>query len=216
MAIRYYPLSRVIPNQYTNGGDYVKEDGTPYVGRFYTLYNNEVYTGSDPLTGTNEQLFPTPRTLNRAVTSRTGTNTRRQATQVGELPQVQPQQQDGGLLTELVPYYPTPTEEDYARGYFTRYFAKNVTGPGFVVEISENDWTNIQNGQVPINVLAYETADLFWQLVGPLNNKRVSQYQIIGGVYDTNKRVTEAKAKSFVGLLNFIDGDYTKFARITP
>ncbi len=74
----------------------------------------------------------------------------------------------------------------------------------------------IQNGEIPDNVLAYETADILWQLTGPLNNKRISQYQVQGGVYDTNKRVTEAEAKTFRGLVEFIGGDYTKFARITP
>jgi nitric oxide reductase activation protein len=36
------------------------------------------------------------------------------------------------------------------------------------------------------------------------------------GVYDTNKRVTEAKQKTFRGIVEFIGGDYVKFARITP
>jgi hypothetical protein len=44
----------------------------------------------------------------------------------------------------------------------------------------------------------------------------VSQYQIKGGVYDTNKRVTEQKALTFRGLIEFIGGEYTKFAKITP
>jgi hypothetical protein len=56
---------------------------------------------------------------------------------------------------------------------------------------------------------------MFWQLTGPKNDKRVSQYQIIGGVYDTNKRVTEGKAKGFIGIVEFIGGDYTKFAKLT-
>jgi len=40
-------------------------------------------------------------------------------------------------LTELASYFPLPVSEDYARGYFTRYFAKNVSGPGYVIEISK-------------------------------------------------------------------------------
>jgi len=65
-------------------------------------------------------------------------------------------------------------------------------------------------------MLGYEYTTLLWQLTGPLHNTRVSQYQVKGGVYDTNKRVTEARAIGFVGLIAFIGGDYTKFARITP
>jgi hypothetical protein len=57
---------------------------------------------------------------------------------------------------------------------------------------------------------------MLWQLTGPLNDTRISQYQIKGGVFNTNKRVTEAKQKSFRGIIEFIGGDYIKFARITP
>jgi hypothetical protein len=56
---------------------------------------------------------------------------------------------------------------------------------------------------------------MLWQLTGPLNDTRISQYQIQGGVFDTNKRVTEAKQKGFNGIIDFIGGDYTKFAKIT-
>ena len=57
--------------------------------------------------------------------------------------------------------------------------------------------------------------DMLWQLTGPLNDTRKSQYQIVGGVFSTNKRVTEAKQKSFRGIVEFIGGDYVKYARIT-
>jgi hypothetical protein len=56
---------------------------------------------------------------------------------------------------------------------------------------------------------------LLWQLTGPLNDTRVSQYQIKGGIINTNRRVTEQKALSFRGLVEFIGGDYVKFAKPT-
>ena len=56
---------------------------------------------------------------------------------------------------------------------------------------------------------------MLWQLTGPLHDTRVSQYQVQGGVYDTNKRVTEAKQVGFRGIIEFIGGDYVKFAQIT-
>jgi hypothetical protein len=62
----------------------------------------------------------------------------------------------------------------------------------------------------------YESTSILWQLTGPLKDTRISQYQIKGGVYDTNKRVTEQKALTFRGLIEFIGGEYTKFAKITP
>ena len=220
MAIKYYPLSRIITNLYTNGSEYVNSSGKPYAGRYYITYDGLAYAGINPVIGTNEPLTRTyaAGTRTRAASTSRATQRSNEPLSVFSLENTQRQQLQGqsAELSELKPYYPTPIDSDYARGYFKRYFAKNVTGPGFVVEISQNDWADITNGNVSDTVLAYEITDMLWQLTGPLNDKRVSQYQIIGGVYDTNKRVTEAKAKGFVGLLSFIDGDYTKFAKITP
>lgn len=215
MAVKYYPLTRILPNLYTRGREFSSPDGSPYTGRYYVTYDGKAYSGINPVVGTNNLLTPysPARTGNvRRVAQSTATN----VTQDLSLQNTQDIQGQSDLeLEELVPYFPTPIESDYTKGYFIRYFAKNVTGPGYVVEISQNDWSKIQDGNISPTILAYETIDLLWQIVGPLNDTRVSQYQIIGGIYDTNKRVTEAKAKGFVGLMSFIGGDYTKFAKIT-
>lgn len=218
MAIRYYPLSRILTNLYTNGGEYVDSKGKSYTGRYYVTYDGAAYAGINPVIGTNEPLTRAYKQGTKSAVRTRIVQSQNQPLSAFSLDNTQRQQaaDRDTELSELSPYYPTPTPSDYTRGYFTRYFAKNVTGPGYVVEISQNDWTDITNGNVSQNVLAYEVIDMFWQISGPLNDKRVSQYQIIGGVYDTNKRVTEAKAKGFVGLLSFIGGDYTKFAKITP
>ena len=211
--IKYYPLTRIKPNLYTRGNEYLLPDGKSYTGRYYLTYDNKVFTGINPVVGTNIELSriqtqeyplqagPAP---DASYTAATTQNTQR----AGSASSLE--------LTAITPYFPLPLESDYARGYFTRYFAKMVSGPGYVMEISQNDWSMIENGDVSPTMLSYEITNMIWQLTGPLNDKRVSQYQVKGGVYDTNKRVTEAKAKSFVGLVAFIGGDYTKFARITP
>lgn len=222
MALRYYPLNRIVQNKYTRGNEFLLPDGKPYTGRYYTTYDGVSYTGISPVLGNNIPLTPIESTsrseASLLIPGKPSTDGR-----VNELvkpyadARVQAGQSVNSLaLTELAPYYPVPLESDYARGYFTRYFAKNVSGPGYVIEISKLDWTKIQNGDVEDTVLGYETVSMLWQLTGPLNDKRVSQYQIQGGVFDTNKRVTENTAKRFVGLLAFIGGEYTKFARITP
>ena len=84
------------------------------------------------------------------------------------------------------------------------------------MEISQMDYSQLQNGNVSPTVLGYESTSMLWQLTGPLKNTRKSQYEIQGGVYDTNKRVTEVKQKGFNGIVEFIGGEYTKFAKITP
>jgi hypothetical protein len=215
MGIRYYPLSRILPNLYTRGDEYLDPNGKPYSGRYYLTYDNKAYSGISPINGTNQPLRRITAGSIASNAVRTPAGNTYAALSLQKTP-ANPQESIDVELRELKPYYPIPLQSDYSRGYFTRYFAKNVTGPGYIVEISQNDWSKIQNGDISEDVLAYETINMLWQLTGPLHDTRVSQYQIIGGVYDTNKRVTEAKAKGFNGLLNFIDGEYTKFAKITP
>jgi len=209
MAIKYYPLTRIKTDLYTRGGEFNLPDGKPYTGKYYTTYNNKSFSGINPALGTNEPLTAiTPNTINITI---------EQSTYSAASSQNNPNITQSDLqLTQLNPYFPFPISTDYARGYFTRYFAKTVTGPGYVIEISPIDWSKIKNGNVDPNMLGYLTTEILWQLTGPLNNTRVSQYQIIGGVYDTNKRTTEAAAVNFIGLLSFIGGNYTKFAKITP
>ena len=218
MPLKYYPLTQIATNLYTKGGLYATPDGKEYRGRYYTTSDGSAFTGIDPILGTNIELIPIQQqrlnTGRGSITQNVNTENYLIANSNANAEYVDLDQ--NSRLEELRPYYPIPIQSDYERGYFTRYFAKTVSGPGYVFEISQNDWSLLQEGLVADNVLGYESVDMLWQLTGPLNDTRVSQYQIKGGVFDTNKRVTETKNKVFRGLLEFIGGDYTKFARITP
>ena len=218
MALKYYPLSRIIPNKDTRGNEYTLPDGTPYTGKYYITYDNRFFTGINTVFSTGEELIPIlggegkvrgrstsiSNPYNRGTANTPSTTVYDSATG-----------QYAGELLQLAPYYPIPIPSDYDRGYFTRYFAKNISGPGYVIEISEQDWNQVKNGSVNKGLLSYEIMDMLWQLTGPTYDTRKSQYQIIGGVLTTNKRVTEAKQASFRGIVEFIGGEYTKFAQIT-
>lgn len=206
--LRYYPLTRIRTNLYTRGNEFVNSKGVPYAGRYYSTYNGKSYTGINPALGQNDPLTPiaeVPQQSNRGVNSPSN-KAYTTATNNGNA---------DAELVELTNYYPIPLDSDYTRGYFTRYFAKNVSGPNYVIEISKLDWTKIQNGNVAPNTLGYQTMDMLWQLTGPLNDKRISQYQIQGGIIETNTRVTEAKNKGFNGIVAYIGGEYTKYSKPT-
>lgn len=210
MSIKYYPSTRIKTNLYTRGGEFSLPDGKAYTGRYYLTFDGKAYTGTDPITGTNLLLVKS---------SQEEVLPRRSATRVSTPVEGFTQGVPIATSTELgqlTPYYPVPLESDYTRGYFTRYFAKQLTGPGYIFEISQTEWSSSEDGLTQQAVLAYEVTSMFWQLTGPVNNTRVSQYQIQGGVLDTNKRVTEAKEATFKGIISYIGGEYTKFARITP
>lgn len=206
--IKYYPLTRIKPNLYTRGSEFATPDGKPYRGKYYITFDNQAFTGINPVLGTNIPLTKIPQRATASVASI-------QYTSAASQNQTKIVTESDVTLRELTSYYPIVTESDYALGYFTRYFAKYVTGPGYIIEISQGEYAAIKNIAEPINMLSYEVTEMLWQLTGPKNDTRVSQYQIKGGVYDTNKRVTEAKEATFKGIISYIGGDYTKFARLT-
>ena len=215
-SIKYYPASRVKTNLKTTGNLY-RLNGKPYKGSYYVTFDGRAYTGANPATGPNELLIPAD--ADRAIgSSQLFDRTSKFAAYYGETIGFRENRQivkaeQSTELKQLVSYNAQPLESDYTTGYFTRYFAKRVNMNSYIIEISYNDWTTIINGNDPFYE-AYEAIDLFWQIKGPRHDRRVSQYQIIGGVYDTNKRVVEGKAKGFNGLIAYIGDDYTKFARI--
>lgn len=216
--IKYYPLTRIKTDLYTRGNAYKLPNGKPYVGKYYLTYEGRAFAGANPVVGTNTEL--TRIEVNADSSSPTlGANPLIGGNfQYSEYNVAISQNTDGVARTnldDLKPYYPVPLPSDYQVGYFTRYFAKNVTGPGYIFEISQSDYANIQNNILPANFRVYETTSMLWQLTGPLRDTRVSQYQIKGGIIDTNRRVTEQKSLTFKGLVEFIGGDYTKFTRPT-
>jgi hypothetical protein len=199
---------------YTRGQSYKLPDGTPYTGLYYMTYDGRAFAGANPVIGSNEELTPIQQRLDQSRGSKTvnintafyDSSLRQKGIEVNDV--------DSSRLTELKPYYPFPLEEDYTKGYFMRYFAKTVSGTNYVFEISETDFANLSNQIVSPGILGYEYTNMLWQLTGPLEDKRISQYQIKGGVLTTNRRVTIAKNETFSGLVEYIGGNYTKYARV--
>ena len=113
----------------------------------------------------------------------------------------------------LVTYLPVPTDFDYKKGYITRYFIKKINNIGYITEISQEEYTDVQNGDVLYDIEMYMYNSIFWKLTGPLNSVRLSQYDTREGIIDTNKRLTEKLNLTMLGITDFIGGKYDKFAR---
>jgi hypothetical protein len=208
--IRYYPSFAVKTNLRTQGESYTL-DGAPYSGPFYETYNGEAYTGSDPINGKNQLLKPL-KLYNNSPFLRTQKLTNKVRDTFAENSfNLQ------NVLNNSEPqtYYPQPLESDYTKGYIIRYFIKKINSKGFVMEISPQEYTAFINGTVNYDVSYYQVVDILWKLTGPLNTVRISQYDIRAGIIDTNKRLIENANKNFLGLVEFIGGDYTKFSRPT-
>ena len=207
--IRYYPSFRIIQNLNTGGKEF-SLDGRPYSGPYYETFDGRFFTGPNPQVGPSEEIFKLPNYQNAP-----GLNS-------VNLPDAIKKRLAGTSKLELnrTPgkpnsYYPQPTEEDYRKGYVVRFFTKKENERGFITEISEDEYNGIVNGTVDYDISLYQVTKILWKLTGPLRNTRMSQYNVIPGIIDTNQRLTEAANKNFLGIVEWIEGDYAKYARPT-
>ena len=208
--IRYYPSFATKNNQITKGNEFFLE-AEPYSGKFYYDYKGDAYTGVDSVHGSN--LFLTP--INNPKNKVLSMNTRDLSSFEIEAQQNTRIQEFSSRGLEPTTYYPQPIDSDYQKGYITRYFAKKINQSGYVTEISPAEYVAFTNGEVRYDVSFYQVVSILWKITGPLNSQRISQYDIRAGIIDTNKRLTDAAEPNFVGIVAFIGGDYTKYAKPT-
>ena len=212
--LRYYPSFAIQPNLNTAGGEFLL-NGQPYSGRYYETYDGRAFTGPTPEVGPSEQLQRIPFYLSAPGLTNSNLSNKNQkqlASKTGVFASTP--------INNIIPgqpnsYYPKPTEQDYKKGYLIRYFTKKENERGFVTEISQDEYNSIVNGTADYDITIYQTTTILWKLTGPLNTTRQSQYNIIPGIIDTNKRLTESANKTFLGIVDFISDDYSKFARPT-
>lgn len=207
--IRYYPPSKIKKNQKAAIGQFLLNNQN-YTGSYYSTYDGKFFSGTDPITGKNEELTPIERNFELNYSSLSSVSN-------AALDEINKKSKFSKSLNRSEPssYYPTPIEPDYARGYLTRYFIKRSNQNGYVIEISAEEFEGVRDGTVEYDISFYQTISILWKLTGPLNNKRVSQYDTRAGIIDTNKRLVETANKTFVGIKEFIGQDYSKFSRPT-
>lgn len=214
--LRYYPSFRVKTDLITQGSEY-RIGRIPYKGKYYLTYDGKAFSGANPIVGPNQQLTKIDNTYIEDFSS----NLSLEGNNFGISIDGVPNEIKKGILNTInntkrgapIPYFPNPIESDYKKGYIMRSFIKKVNDMGFITEISQEEYDNFQNGTVDYDVSFYLTYQIMWKITGPLNNVRLGQYETRAGIIDTNKRLVETGNKTFLGLTDFIGGDYTKFAR---
>jgi len=209
MSARYYPSFRIKTKQITKGQDFTL-NGVPYSGTYYTTFSGENFSGPDPVTGPNEPLTPITDYSNLALglSSIQGTAALKQQI-------VNATKLTSSASKSIVSYFPNPIQSDYNLGYINRYFAKQINNKGYITEISPQQYTDIQNGAAGYDTSMLQIVSIQWKLTGPLNSIRISQYDVRAGIIDTNKRLVEAANPNFFGLVEFIGGNYSKYAKPT-
>ena len=119
---------------YTNGGEYrLVNSSTPYVGKYLKLYNGKTFAGDNISNPKGELVL-----INRGPTNnikRDETNNRIYSVLQRTL--VTKQDRYIPILTDS----PLPKEEDYAKGFFIRYFTVRVNTKQYQ-EINKNTFEN--------------------------------------------------------------------------
>jgi len=196
MAV-YYPKSKILENQFTNGNDFVlKDNNQKYIGYYYSLSNNKYYTGKTPEANNPKELIrvtpkkPSIKDIN--------------------LP-------DASFTTEFkipVPYYPVVSKKDYDIGFFSRYFMRRRNSDfTSIVEISPGDYKKYFTTKVDVTNL-YVATKINWKISGPEHNNFSDKNFPKAGVIETNKRLVELKEKLFPGISLFIK-DYSLYAKFS-
>lgn len=211
MPLRYYPISKVKTDLISNG-IHITLNGIPYKGKYYETYDGKIFSGPNPIIGQNEELtkvseIKTTQLASSLVGSKYAAKQLETST-IG-------MQKNLSAATQPVSYFPYPLDQDYKRGYINRYFIKKINSKGYVTEISPSEYGLFSEGQVNYDVSMYLVTSIAWKLTGPLNTRRLSQYDVRAGIVDTNKRLVESANVTFIGLKDFIGEDYAKWAKPT-
>lgn len=176
----YIPKNKIITGLTTSGTEFVFKDTTDYYsGPYYKLSNGKFYTGL------NQNAAVT-----REIIKPTDTKTTSGASVLNNIAQS--------------PLF--PTEQDYKKGVFIRYFVVKRNEPIFIeIEKKVYDKYKQRNSQVPWQL--YKHVSLFWELVGDVNK-----------VAQINKNMTvlvEQKEQVF-GLGLYLEENWTQYYKENP
>lgn len=219
--MNYIPKNKILPNLYTNGGEFIIEETQEnYKGYYYKLYNGELYTGKNPNDKPNIKLInitPSPPPLNSSFNNTKkinipegglipNTETYSESTLLDYLSLKEIKRQNIKTQHLPSPYYPQPTEADYKLGEFQRYFCVKTNELKYT-EVTKEQYEKFKNKDQSVAWQYYIAFTLPWSITG--DKEEVSK---------TNRNIvliTEQNIKRR-GLQEFLRNNYLKFCKETP
>jgi len=204
----YFPKSKIIPDQYTNGNDLVYKDTNQYYeGYYHILASGKTYSGKNTTDGTPRELIFTkdPTDIAGSESETYGFSPASIFTLYGF--EVSKLYYDNIRLkngidypaTSLIePYYVVPTPKYPS---FIRYFVKRVNSNSYI-EIDQTQYQKIASRDNKYNWASYLTFELPWTTGGDSRQN----------ISTTNKNIvllTEQRLKLY-GFSQYIT-DYTEF-----
>ena len=205
----YTPSFMKRENQYTTGNEYmtsrtyvVKDDpdskGKEYRG-YYNITSEGPYTGKK-FTVQSKPLFRI-RYAN-SISSQTYIDLAKGIGYVTDLDFNDP------IVTQV-----TPTQDDFNRGYFIRYFIQQRNDKAArIKEVDKKQFDQLSDLSGGLNSTFYKGVALRWKLAGPKNDILKNGLIFKSGVKDTNLRTLELKSRTLVGLDVVLSKDLVQYS----
>ena len=191
----YYPKSQIQVNLYTKGKQLrVISSKKEYIGYYWKTSKGEYFSGRNPYDGSPIDLEVIPITPN----SNFNTKVYEKGNEIyNTLKEVDTSQ----IL--LLPSYvkPSPTEDDYAIGNFTRFFTKK-NNENLYVETSKKIFDKIKQRNKSYDYNSYLVFSLPWKLTGDKNQVLLANQNIV--------LITE-QTQNINGLGLYLKNNYLEF-----
>jgi hypothetical protein len=161
----YYPLSEITSNLYTNGFEFVD------------LITGELYVG-DYFSTTDGKYF----------TGKLPSNDSREL--------LKAQNTTSSLyVSSPESFFPSPTKEDYEKGFITRYVIKRVnSGIDTILEVSKEDYEKSKSNPI------YNQVEFNWKITGNLLDDFSNEMYPVYGIISTNRSTLEKISPKLPGI----------------
>jgi len=187
----YIPQSYIVEVGYNQGGgDLVySSDNQPYKGFYHKDKLNRFWTGKEH---TNKSVLlinkVSPITLETITKNANGNSA-----YTNKLSDIYTSPFSILKAFLIKGDYIQPSNEDYERGFFTRYIVQlKLSHDPYIVEINEDTYKKLISSKSSLQY--YITVSLLWKLTGPDNDVYDGNIRIESGIRDTNLRsLQEAK-----------------------
>jgi hypothetical protein len=217
----YFPKSRIVEGLYTNGGEYVfKQTKETYVGYYHKFYTGKIFTGKTSKSNPKFELVPTLEGIEKDQLSVLNTEGKIALFLNDPDPEVDKEKWDqSAIVTYLrvkglptnkenprkIPqsFYPSPTEKDYEKTYFIRYFAAKINERDSFVEISKETYDKLKSEDKKWMWDRYIVFEVIWTITAETEDKVSEINRNI--LYLVQRRIQRN------GLIAFLRGNYSKF-----
>ena len=151
----YFPKSKVNIKEASSGEFIYREGRKPFKGKYLELSNGRYYEGTDVINLGSELVKAKEASSNNIMGN---------SFDAQKYSLLKKKKKKFLQNTKRIPINkPTPTEEDYNRGYYIRYFARRINQPKGYIEINFDTVKKLQE-KVDYDYNLYEVGSITWAL----------------------------------------------------